>query len=84
MRRMIAVLIATATVMAAAPGFAQDEEPVKTRFYEMGELVIDGGIRSPLDTVYMHHGKPQFARLLSLKKSFLPKIAETAKESGTR
>ncbi len=84
MRRFIAVLFASAAVMAAVPASAQDDDAVKTKFYDMGELVIDGGIQKPLDTLYLHHHKPQFARLLSLKKSFLGKISETAKENGTR
>jgi hypothetical protein len=84
MRRFVTALIALAVVLAVAPASAEDDDPVKTKFYDMGELVIDGGIQKPLDTLYMHHHKPQFARLLSLKKSFLGKIADTAKEAGTR
>lgn len=85
MRRIISTLIAAAALGAVVPASAQDTDgEVKTKFYDMGELVIDGGIQKPLDQLYMHHDKPQFARLLSLKKSFLHKIEDTAKESRTR
>ena len=52
----------------------------KSKFYDFDEQLIDGEIKKPT-TLYMNsREKVRFDRLLKLKKSFLPKLFETAKE----
>jgi hypothetical protein len=54
----------------------------KSKFYDFGEQVIDGEIKTP--TALFTEGKKrvEFERLLNLKKSFLPNLLETSKESA--
>lgn len=47
---------------------------VKSRFYDMGEMVIDGEIKSPSGSYTDARQQVKFERLSSLKKSFLPKL----------
>ena len=55
------------------------KEP-KSKFYDFNEQLIDGEIKKPT-TLYTHaRDKVKFDRLLNLKKSFLPKLFQTAKE----
>jgi hypothetical protein len=58
---------------------AQDDEDVKTKFYDFDDMLIDGEFKKPEGFVYGSIEKAKFDRLLSLKKSFLPKIEQTAK-----
>tara|TARA_R100001443_G_C3248635_1_gene152676 strand:+ start:234 stop:470 length:237 start_codon:yes stop_codon:yes gene_type:complete len=62
-----------------APVYAQDN--TKTRFYNFDELLIDGKVKKP-KVMYMDaRKKVKFGRLLRLKKSFLPNLKATAKDS---
>tara|TARA_R110000824_G_scaffold234072_2_gene422553 strand:- start:2594 stop:2818 length:225 start_codon:yes stop_codon:yes gene_type:complete len=54
--------------------------PVKSKFYNFNEQLIDGHIRKPTVTYVDHREKAKFERLLKLKKSFLPKLFQTARE----
>ena len=63
---------------------AQDEEDVKTKFYDFDDMLIDGEFKKPEGFVYGSIEKAKFDRLLSLKKSFLPKIEQTAKSDALK
>ena len=64
-------------------GVAMAKPPTKqhSKFYDFGEQVIDGEIKTPTALYTEGRGKVEFDRLLSLKKSFLPKLMETSKEN---
>ncbi len=62
---------------------AQDDD-AKTKFYDFDDMLIDGEIKKPEGFVYGAVEKAKFERLLSLKKSFLPKIEESAKDDSLR
>ena len=52
----------------------------KSKFYDFNEQLIDGELKRPT-TLYTDSGqRVKFERLLKLKKSFLPKLFDTAKE----
>ena len=52
----------------------------KSKFYDFNEQLIDGTRRKPT-TIYLESKeKVKFDRLMKLKKSFLPKLFDTAKE----
>ena len=52
----------------------------KSKFYDFSEQLIDGERKKPT-TLYMDSRQQvRFGRLLKLKKSFLPKLFDTAKE----
>mgnify|MGYP003153963734 CR=1 FL=1 len=53
----------------------------KSKFYDFSEQLIDGEIKKPTALYTDSRGKVKFNRLLKLKKSFLPQLFDTAKES---
>ena len=57
----------------------QAKQP-KAKFYDFSEQLIDGEIKKPTTLYTDARDKVKFERLLKLKKSFLPKLFDTAKE----
>ena len=53
----------------------------KSKFYDFSEQLIDGEIQKPTTLYTDAREKVKFERLLKLKKSFLPQLYDTAKES---
>ncbi|MBH24897.1 MAG: hypothetical protein CMH57_10670 [Myxococcales bacterium] len=76
----VCVVVAMGLVLTGSVAFAQDDDDVKTKFYDFDDMLIDGDIKKPEGMVYGVTERAKFERLLSLKKSFLPKIEETAKD----
>lgn len=75
--RILTVLLVVFTLgLVSAPASAQGE--VKEKFVDFEELVIDGELRAPAGYLERVQGNAKFQRMLDLKKSFLPKIQETA------
>ena len=66
------ILNTTAIVMAKQP---------RAKFYDFNEQLIDGEIKKPITLYTEARDKVKFDRLLRLKKSFLPELFDTAKES---
>ena len=54
--------------------------PSKSKFYDFGDQMIDGEIKKPTGQYINSRERARFDRLLSLKKSFLPKMFLTSKE----
>ena len=54
--------------------------PSKSKFYDFGDQMIDGEIKKPTGQYINSREQARFDRLLSLKKSFLPKMYLTSKE----
>jgi len=53
----------------------------RAKFYDFNEQLIDGEIKKPITLYTDARDKVRFDRLLRLKKSFLPELFDTAKES---
>jgi len=53
----------------------------RSKFYDFNEQLIDGEIKKPTTLYTDSRDKVKFNRLLRLKKSFLPDLFDTAKES---
>ena len=53
----------------------------RAKFYDFNEQLIDGEIKKPTILYTGTRDKVKFDRLLRLKKSFLPDLFDTAKES---
>ena len=66
------ILNTTAISMAKQP---------RATFYDFNEQLIDGEIKKPTTLYTDARDKVRFDRLLRLKKSFLPELFDTAKES---
>ena len=62
--------------MISAPAFGK----TRTKFYDFSDQLIDGSIKKP-STIYMEaRTRAKFAKLLRLKKSFIPRLLMTGKE----
>ncbi len=71
---LIAFLVALDSVVVNA------KTPLKSKFYDFNEQLIDGEVKKPT-TLYTDARKQvRFDRLLKLKKSFIPNLLNTAKE----
>ena len=82
----ILVIIAS-LFMLSVPGvaLAQDGgDDSKTKFYNFDDLLIDGQYKKPQVLYTDARQKVKFERLLKLKKDFLPKLKETAKDFSLR
>lgn len=77
MRTLLATAIIIFSLSASA---APPKKATKSKFYDFGEQMIDGEIRKPQFLYTDSRQKAKFERLLSLKKSFLPKLFTTSKE----
>jgi hypothetical protein len=66
------ILNTTAISMAKQP---------RAKFYDFNDQLIDGEIKKPTTLYTDARDKVKFDRLLRLKKSFLPDLFDTAKES---
>ena len=66
-------------IMFFADAAGASTPPKKSKFYDFNEQVIDGEIKKPTAVYVDARQKAKFDRLLSLKKSFLPKLFATSK-----
>jgi hypothetical protein len=69
-------------VMAFSATALAQEGDTKSKFYNFDDMLIDGQLKTPDMLKTQAREKAKFKRLLSLKKSFLPKIRETAEEQA--
>ena len=65
-------------VLFSGAAYAGDKKP-NTKFYDFGEQLIDGTLRTPTGTYTSSRKEIKFKRLLKLKKSFLPSLYRTSK-----
>lgn len=73
-------LVLVCFIIAALAGEALAKPPVKSKFYDFNEQLIDGEIKKPTALYTDSRQKVKFDRLLRLKKSFMPQLFKTAKE----
>ena len=74
MKKLLPLFI---VLIISTPVFAKS----KARFYDFSDQLIDGNIKKP-STIYMEaRTRAKFAKLLTLKKSFIPRLLMTGKES---
>ena len=82
--KYIKILIFIAAVVSSIglPWFCPEAlgKTPKSKFYDFNEQIIDGEIKKPTTLFTDARQKVKFDRLLKLKKSFLPKLFDTAKE----
>ena len=63
--------------MISVPVFGKS----RAKFYDFSDQLIDGTIKKP-STIYMEsRTRAKFAKLLKLKKSFIPRLLMTGRES---
>ena len=76
MKKIIAPLL----LILFIPLVVNAKPPTKSKFYDFSEQLIDGEIKKPTALYTDSRQKVKFDRLLSLKKSFMPQLFNTAKE----
>ena len=79
---IVRALIVICILGGANLAFAQDE--AKTKFYNFDDLLINGEYQKPTVLYTDSKKKMKFEALLSLKKQFIKKVKETAKDSSLR
>ena len=75
MKKIVFILL-----LVLIPSFSSAKPPVKSKFYDFDEQVIDGEIKKPTALFTNARQKVKFERLLRFKKSFIPNLLETAKD----
>lgn len=81
MKKLLAAAIVLGAIFLSGSAFAQEGD-TKSKFYDFDDMLIDGQLKTPDLLKTEAREKAKFKRLLSLKKSFLPKIRETAEEKA--
>jgi len=79
MRTFLTVAFIIAIYSSTALGAPPSKKNVKSKFYDFGEQLIDGTLRTPTGTYTSSRKEIKFKRLLKLKKSFLPSLYRTSK-----
>jgi len=79
--RAFLTIIFTSVFLTAALAAPPHSSKTKSKFYDFGEQLIDGQIKKPVGLYSDDRDEARFERLLSLKKTFLPRLFKTSKNS---
>ena len=79
---IVRTLLLIGLICASSSAYAQDD--AKTKFYNFDDLLINGEYQKPTVLYTDSKKKMKFEALLSLKKQFIKKVKETAKDSSLR
>jgi len=79
---IISILILVITTSMTT--VSHSKSPARAKFYDFSEQLIDGEIKKPTSLYVGTREKVKFNRLMRLKKSFIPQLFKTAKESVFR
>jgi len=74
------IVLLILTIPTATSYSQATKRGVKSKFYDFSDQLIDGQIKKPTTLYTDARQMVKFDRLLKLKKSFLPKLFDTAKE----
>ena len=77
---IVAMIIFGALTSVAEAKSPKSKEPIRTKFYNFDEHLIDGEVKKPTGLYVDERQRAKFGRLLKLKKSFLPALMNTARE----
>tara|TARA_R110000824_G_scaffold338423_1_gene524896 strand:+ start:322 stop:579 length:258 start_codon:yes stop_codon:yes gene_type:complete len=75
------VLIFSITLFVSLISASATGKTPRSKFYDFSDQLIDGERKKPTTLYTNARQKVKFDRLIKLKKSFLPKLFKTAKES---
>ena len=81
---LCALLLALPAAASAQDKPAAGGDPVKTKFYDFNDMLIEGAYKKPQVLYTDARQKAKFDRLLKLKRDFLPQLRSTAKDSTLR
>ncbi|MGM0577586.1 MAG: hypothetical protein ACQEXJ_17810 [Myxococcota bacterium] len=78
MKKLMAALLVALFALSVAATTASAKD--KAKFYDFSDQLIDGEIKKPTALYTDSRSQVKFDRLLSLKKSFIKPLLQTAKE----
>lgn len=81
MKKLVLAMAVAAFVTSGFAARAAAEDKVKSKFYDFGEMLIDGEIKKPTALYTDARQKVKFDRLLKLKRSFMPALMESSKDN---
>lgn len=84
MKRILFLCVSIAFVFGfagASVGADNDHGKVKAKFYEFPTLDIEGGRKAPTAIYSSSRKQVEFGRLLKLKKSMLPELRQSGRDS---
>jgi hypothetical protein len=79
---ILRVLVIVGLIFVSSSAMAQEE--TKTKFYNFDDLLINGEYQKPTVLYTDSKKKMKFEALLSLKKQFIKRLKDTAKDSSLR
>lgn len=79
---ILRVLVIVGLLFVSSSAMAQEE--TKTKFYNFDDLLINGEYQKPTVLYTDSKKKMKFEALLSLKKQFIKRLKDTAKDSSLR
>lgn len=79
-----ALLLASLFLLIGGSAYAQDTESGEpdSRFYDFGDMLIDGELLRPEGMMATERGNAVFGSLLTLERSFMPEIQNAATEEA--
>lgn len=77
---ILGIIFALSLPWSCPSALASTPPSGKSKFYDFNEQVVNGEIKKPTALYTNARQKAKFERLLKLKKSFLPRLFQTAKE----
>ena len=77
-----AAAILFAAFSSAAVAFAQDADQPQTKFYDFGEMLIDGDLQKPTGMFHTERGRARFQSLLNLRRRFVQDIEKAAHDES--
>ena len=77
MKKLLPLFI---VLIISAPVFGKS----KAKFYDFSDQLIDGSIKKPTSIYMEARTRAKFAKLLRLKKSFIPRLLMTGKNPNLK
>jgi hypothetical protein len=81
--KILMATIFASLAFVSLPGIAAAAPPktdARAKFYNFDEMLIDGEIKKPQALYVNPRRRAKFGKLLKLKKSFIDKLFQTAKD----
>jgi hypothetical protein len=78
-KKWVKIFVGLAILMMLA-STAAGKQPKKSKFYDFSDQIINGELKRPTTLYTDARERVKFERLLRLKKSFMDKLFDTAKE----
>jgi len=79
MNKIKTILLLFVAMAIAIPTSASADPNTRSKFFDFGEMLIDGQVNRPQGYLYMARYEAKFGRLLRLKRDFMGRSINSAK-----